>query len=708
MNIKVAKLALAGIVLAMLAGACRRESVQRCGPNLLLITLDTTRADRLGCYGRAAAITPNLDALARQGARAAEAYTSVPLTLPSLATMFTGLYPIAHGVRNNGYYRLAASIPTLAESLRNAGYRTGAVVAAYPLMAKFGLARGFERYDDSLDARELVSDYDSEIPADRVRDKFLAWVRTLDAGDRPFFAWVHFYDPHLPYRPHREFADRLGRDESGLYDQEVAYMDRHVGAVLADLKSRGLLERTLVVAAGDHGEDLGEHQEHGHGIFCYQESLRVPLILNQAGVLPAACTLQGQLNLVDLMPTLLELLGLPAPAGMQGESFARRLFADAPPPPRSFYFESLFAKEDLNWAPLMGLLSGPDKYISLPVPELYDLASDPGERANRLPRAGIRARELDRQLRDFIARFGRDVAGSRSVLSADDRRRLQALGYVSAFGQANSGLDPKEGIHTKNRLGAILLQVEAGEFAAAAAALKAVRAERPQLEMPLLENLAYRAARGCGRRQEARAILQRAAERFPTSDMFPMLLAKFDLENGDAAGAARLARAMLARWPDLAQAHVLLARIAEEQGRPGEAAAAIERALAIEPDNAALKMAGADLHIAGGNHARALALYDSLLENADVRRSPDFLFKIALFQSQHGDAARSEALLREALALRPCGKYHFNLALVLFKGGKEAEALANMKIARERYAAELSAEQKAIAAKAIAAWQNND
>jgi arylsulfatase A-like enzyme/predicted Zn-dependent protease len=696
---------LALALLLVCGGACRKRAVERCGPNLLLITLDTTRADRLGCYGHAAAVTPSLDALARQGARAVDAYTSVPLTLPSHATMLTGLYPIAHGVRNNGTYRLAAGIPTLAESLQAAGYDTAAFVAAYPLLAKFGLGRGFARYDDALDASELVSDYDSEIPADRVRDKFLAWLPNAAAAGRPFFAWVHFYDPHLPYRPHREFAGQTGRGQAGLYDGEIAFMDRQIGAILAQLRQRGLLARTLVVAAGDHGEDLGEHQEYGHGVFCYQESLRVPLILCQPGALPAGRAIPGQLNLVDLMPTLLELLGLPAPAGLQGESFAPDLYADWPERPRSFYFESLFAKEDMDWAPLTGFLSWPDKFISLPVPELYDLAVDPGERANRLPRAGARARELDRRLREFLARNGREAAGSRTALSAEDRRRLQALGYVSAFGQGRTGLDPKEGILVNNRLRAILLQVERGEFVVAAGALAAVRGANPGLAMPLLANLDYRIARGRGRLQEARAILVNAAERFPASDMFPMLLAKFDLENGDAAGAERTARAMLARWPDLAQGHVLLARIAEERGDKGEAAASIERALASEPGNAALAIAGADLHIASGDPDRALALYDSLLQNAEVRRSPEILFKIAMFQSRYGEASRAEALMRQVLALRPGGKYHFNFALILHRDGKTAEALASMRTARARYAGELSAEQRAIAEKAIAAWQ---
>jgi arylsulfatase A-like enzyme len=703
---------LAGTLLALLlglgAGGCRRKATGGArGYNLLVITLDTTRADRIGAYGYARALTPNIDELCRQGARAADAYTSVPLTLPSHTTIFTGRYPIGHGVRNNGTYRLGPGLPTLAETLRGAGYRTYAVVAAYTLMAKFGLARGFDQYDDSLDARELVADFNSEIPADRVWAKFHGWLERAPAG--PFFAWVHFYDPHLPYYSHPEYRERLGSDESGRYDGEVAYMDRYVGAVLADLKERQLLDRTLVALAGDHGEDLGEHQEHGHGIFCYQESLRVPLILWQPRLIRGGRVIGQRLNLADLAPTLLELLGAAAPAGMQGESFAARLTRDLPETPRSFYLESLYGKEDMNWAPLTGFIDDHLKFISLPQPELYDLAADPGERVNLFLRRNAQARELDRKLRDFLGRYGQGApAGTASSrgLSEEDRRHLQALGYISSFGSARAGLDPKQGVVVQNRLRDVLLQVENKRFAAAAAALAAVRRDNGGLEMPLLDDLDFQVARGLGREREARAILVRASARFPDSDMFPMRLAKFDLENGDAAAAEQTARALLARRPDFTQGYVLLARIAEEGGRKGEAAALLDRAVDGEPDNVLLKIACADLHIAVGDHSRALALYESLLDNVEVRRSADILFKIALFEAQHGDLGRAEELLRQTTVLAPSGKHFYNYALVLFKDNKIDAALASMRAARERFSDQLSAEQREMADRAIASWQD--
>ena len=708
---KVARAAVVGAVLSLLlvlaAGGCRKKADHSArGFNLLLITLDTTRADRIGAYGYPRALTPNLDELCRQGVRAADAYTSVPLTLPSHATIFTGHYPVGHGVRNNGTYRLGPALPTLAETLRSAGYRTYAVVAAYTLMSKFGLGRGFDQYDDSLDSRELVADFNSEIPADRVWARFHGWLER--SATAPFFAWVHFYDPHFPYYSHLEFRDRLTPDESGRYDGEVAFMDRYVGAVLADVKNRQWLDRTLVVLAGDHGEDLGEHQEHGHGIFCYQESLRVPLILWQPRLLPGGRVIGQRLNLADLAPTLLELLGVAAPAGMQGESFAARLARDLPERSRSFYVESLHGKEDMNWAPLTGFIDDHLKFISLPQAELYDLAVDPGERDNLFLRRGSQARDLDRKLRGFLARYGHAGPASPAstrALSDEDRRRLQALGYISSFGSAQSGLDPKRGVAIQNRLRGVLLQVEKKEYAAAAETLAAVRRENDGLRMPMLDDLDYQVARGLGRVKEARAILVRACTGFPDNDMFPMRLAKFDLERGDAAAAEQGARALLARRPDFTQAYVLLARVAEERGRKDEAAALLDRAVESEPDNVPLKIACSDLHIATGDYSRALALYDSLIDNVDVRRSPEILFKIALFQAQHGDLGRAEELLRQTTVLAPNGRHFYNYALVLFKNNKIAEALASMRAARERFAGQLSAEQRATADRAIASWQ---
>ncbi|HUU05047.1 MAG TPA: sulfatase-like hydrolase/transferase [Patescibacteria group bacterium] len=709
MKKKLGMLLLAAAILVLLAVAYqfilkKPSHPSARGMNLLLITLDTTRADRLGAYGYSPALTPNLDALAKDGVRLENAYTPVPITLPAHCSLFSGLYPGAHGVRNNGTYRLHPGVVTLAEILQTAGYQTYAVVSSYVLMAKFGLDQGFERYDDSLDAGTLVNDFQSEIPAEQVYGKFREWMEQCSA--KKFFAWLHFYDPHQPYLPHKTYLKKVSHDESGLYDNEIAHMDEYIGAVLHELKTRGLLENTLVVAVGDHGEGFGEHQEFGHGIFCYEEALRVPLILYNPALFPAGTVLRQRVNLADLMPTLLDLLEVQAPPRLQGASFASQMDGKSDPATRApLYFESLFGQEDMNWAPLTGILSDHFKYISLPQPELYDLSADPGERTNILTRNPSRARELDRELTKMIVAYNREAGPGRRDLSAADRRNLQALGYLSQFKQGRKDMDPKLGVVINNRLRAVLKQLDKKEFAAAAQALKDTRAGFPELDMPFVYYIDYQIARAQEHITEARAILLSAIARFPDNEMFRMQIAQLSYDSGSFQEAESRALELVALRPDFTQAHLLVAKIKEEQGRFPEAAAACEKALASEPENVSLKLKCAELQIVSKNFLRARELYDSLLSSAKGRLTPEIMFKIALFQFQYGEPLQAEALLREILTLQPAGKYYFNFALILFKGDKTAEALANMKIARERFAAQLTAEQKSIAEKAIAAWQ---
>ena len=308
-------------------------------PNVLLVTLDTTRADHLGCYGREAALTPALDELAARGTLFEQAFPSSPMTLPAHATMFTGLDPPEHGVRVNGKHKLGASLDTLAELLANLGYRTGAFVAAFVLNRKFGLDQGFQTYDDDLTKaheQEVPEPLSVYRPGDVVVDGALAWLTqvtqersTADNADRgaqpqPFFAWVHLYDPHYPYHPHAELADTAFADDAS-YDAEVAFMDRQVARLLDFLEKRRLTEQTMVLAAGDHGEGLEDHGEIEHGYLLNEEVLRVPLIVSLPGTLRAGERIGSMVTLVDLFPTVMDLLGIATPARGRGRSFAPAL-----------------------------------------------------------------------------------------------------------------------------------------------------------------------------------------------------------------------------------------------------------------------------------------------------------------------------------------------------------------------------------------------
>ncbi|MBL8851835.1 MAG: sulfatase, partial [Planctomycetaceae bacterium] len=286
-------------------------------PNLLLITLDTTRADRLGCYGYDGAKTPTLDALANSGARFSRAYATAPLTLPSHATMMTGLYTPEHGLRTNGKGRLHSEIPTLAESLQQAGYRTGGFVGAFVLDAEFGLNQGFDEYDADLSQSRRTDDpLHRERPGNAVVDRALAWLGA-DANE-PFFCWVHLYDPHFVYQSHAaEFGDEF---EQRPYDGELAFVDQQVQRLTGFLTSNEIAEDTLVIIVGDHGEGLGDHQEMMHGYMLYNSTLHVPWIVSWPGRIPSDVVVDEPVSLVDLMPTTLDCLGVPPPLDMTGQS----------------------------------------------------------------------------------------------------------------------------------------------------------------------------------------------------------------------------------------------------------------------------------------------------------------------------------------------------------------------------------------------------
>ncbi|MFO7900992.1 MAG: sulfatase-like hydrolase/transferase [Planctomycetota bacterium] len=428
-------------------------------PSVLLITLDTTRADRLGCHGYAKAETPALDAAAAAGTRFTRAYANAPLTLPSHATILTGLLPPEHGLRVNGRNRLAADIPTLATLLSAGGYRTAAFLASFVLDKRFGLARGFQVYDDRMQPPPQADDlYAMENPADVVADRALAWL--ADHADARFFCWVHFFDPHVPYEPPEPYRTRLADP----YDGEVAFMDRHVGRLLDFLKERGLRETTLVVIAGDHGEAFGEHDEFRHGELIYNTTMHVPLVLCLPGRIDAGRTVDGPVTLADIPRTVARVLGLDPPAAMGG----RDLLA-GPDPDRACYGESEFCLFEYGWAPLYSLTTARWKYIDCPDPELYDLASDFAERTNLFatePRVAERLRErLSTRRDEMTARQAPSVKQDEAAL-----RKLRELGYLSSTSGVRRDVDPGDRKDPKSMMDVVAACREAGDLTGKAAA----------------------------------------------------------------------------------------------------------------------------------------------------------------------------------------------------------------------------------------------
>ena len=345
------------------------------GRNLLFVTLDTLRPDRLGSYGSKAGFTPYLDRLSSEGIRFERVLAHVPLTLPAHTSIFTSLFPTEHGVHDNGTFRVGASFPTLATTLQSAGYQTGAFVGAFVLDARFGLNRGFDVYDDYYgEKRGLWSLAQVERPADAVVSSAERWIEKARA---PWFAWVHLYDAHAPFRPPPELARKFPND---LYGAEVAFVDATLGAFLDRLSASGRLNGTVVVVLGDHGESLGEHGERNHGTFAYDSTLLVPWILWARGLRPQVFT--DTVRQVDVMPTLLDLLAVPSPQRIAGQSLRPYLTGESRYEVPVSYFEALNAHLTRDWAPLTGVVQDGHKLIRLPTSELYDLASDPKEKEN--------------------------------------------------------------------------------------------------------------------------------------------------------------------------------------------------------------------------------------------------------------------------------------------------------------------------------------
>jgi len=672
--------------------------------NLLFISIDTCRADRIGAYGSPTAQTPVMDRLARQGILFEDCYTPVPLTLPAHGCMFTGKYPPGHKVRNNGTYFLAPGQTTLAQKMKELGYETGAVVGAFVLLSKFGLNQGFDLYDDTLDTHRIFNNFSSEITAAEVYEKFSRWLEKSEP--RRFFTWLHFYDPHAPYSPPPDFAAKFGQDPEGSYDGEIAFVDFTIGRVIQDLENKGILDRTLVVICADHGEAFGEHQEFKHGIFCYQEVLKVPLIFYNPKLFPQPRSVHSRVNLVDILPTLCELFGTDVPKGIQGQSLSDLIRGRTEKTARTFYIESLFGKEELNWAPLTGLISGGYKYISLPQPELYDLENDQAERNNLFLKENELARKMDGELMKMVADISETGVSSKRELTREDRERLQALGYVSSFsGTSTKVIDPKTGIVLENERAACVEEARAGKIEEAEARLRELLGRHPGLKTPGLYDAECEILLKKNQRREAKEVLDKARSEFPQMDRFYMLSALNAFQMNEDQEAELRCHELLKLNPLFSGAYLLLGEIAERRKNAAEALSNYRKALEIEPQNVLLKIKVAGLLISEKNFPSAMTAYNELLQNEDVRRDSELLFKIALFNAKYGTLEKAEELLGRAVQIKPSGRYLFNYALVLSKNNKLDEATKNMQLALSQYSAELSEDQRRLARQALQMWQ---
>jgi arylsulfatase A-like enzyme len=418
------------LLLAAVCGGCGGEAPPA---GLLLVTLDTTRADRLGAWGRTDSVTPNLDRLAREGVVFEQAVAPTPITLPSHASLLTGVYPSAHGVRDNSLFELGDEATLVSERLRSSGFRTGAFVGAYVLDARYGLDQGFEAYSGPDAGRRGEGGY-AERPADRVVDAAAAWLAGVEPWER-FFVWVHFFDPHRPFVPPPPWRER----HADSYDGEIAFCDAQLGRLLDLVEARGRLAGLRVLVTADHGESLGEHGEESHGVFVYQSTLHVPLILWGEGI-AAGAREAAPVSTVDVAATLLALAGVPARDG-SGPPGRALLGADGRPaqrPAGALYVESLLPFHSFRWRALRGVLSGRHKLIDAGEPELYDLAADAGEQVNLAAADPERVTRLRAELRALEAEHAPRGWARRRSGDVDEAELLRALGYL----RGSVGADP--------------------------------------------------------------------------------------------------------------------------------------------------------------------------------------------------------------------------------------------------------------------------
>jgi choline-sulfatase len=663
----------AGLVLLALAGVgawwLSRPAPPRgdARPDVLLVTIDTLRADHVGCYGDRGAATPVMDALAARGARFAEAVVQVPLTLPSHASILTGVTPLVHGVRDNAGFVLGSSPRTLAEAFQNAGYRTAAFVSGFPVHRRFGLSRGFAVYDDRFPRGSDPSRPPYvERRADLTVAAAAAWLRAQASGGSagPAFAWVHLFDPHAPYEaPQPEgstFRDRP-------YDGEVAFSDRQLGVLLEQWRAARHRRDPLVLVTSDHGEGLGEHAEPTHGLFIYDSTLRVPLIVAGPGV-PRGTLVTGAVSSIDIAPTLADLAGVPPIAGAEGRSLKAAL-STGRAPGEAVYAESLFGRLGFGWAPLHGWRERGLMFIDAPRPEVYDLRADPAQAKNV---AEERADDVARMRRAVRAAVARAPDARPGTVPRETTDRLRSLGYVASGSAARPSLrDPKDSAGLAARIeGAMAL--ERADPSRATAEFRAALREDPDnvvarrhLAMALAAARDYDAAVG-----ELKALLALGDDSLETLT----LLGDCHRLSGRAAEALDAFGRAVAQHGGAPEGYNGQGKTLTALGRTDDARQAFERALSAAPDDPDALEGLADLALARGDTADA-ALRLAALSARDPGDSRVAL-KRGVVLVRGGDLEQAIALFRSVAEGEPSNaEAALDLGGALAKAGRAAEAV---------------------------------
>jgi tetratricopeptide (TPR) repeat protein len=667
-------------------GPVEQEVTQeRTPPNLVLITLDTTRADHLGAYGYKEVKTPTIDTLAKEGVLFRRAVSVAPITLPSHSSIMTGLYPPSHGVRDNGTFSLPAEITTLAEILQKDGYATGAFVGAAVLEQRYGLTQGFDVYDaDFSQGRRRPQFMYAERRCEQVVEAALQWLEQKEEGKR-FFTWLHFYDPHASYAPPEPWATQYERSP---YDGEIAYADSCIGKFTDALRQGGLWRDTLLVLTADHGESLGEHGEKTHGLFIYDATVQVPLIFHCPTLLPAGRAVGKLVSSVDIFPTILAVLGKEqeGPQSLDGSSLLPLMRGGRERTPRIAYSETLLPKYHYGWAELKGVTTQTWKLIEAPRPELYSLAQDPKELVNVYETSPHLTRQLTKTITNIGGRDG--ASESRLALDPETAERLRGLGYIWMPGPAetetaNAPPDPKDMIHTHLYVQRGREFIRQDRFDEAIGEFRKVIAANPRSlstyfdlasaylgkgepeqarepmtgalkldpQNPRVYSMMGVVENRLGNKDEAIKLFQRALELDPRFEEAYVNMAALWQQAGDLDKAEEAVRTVLKSTPTHAGAHSRLGSLLLVKGKLSEAEAELRAALKTDPYHAQAYTSLGVLYDQQGRYDEALNAYQEALKSEG--RLAEVHHAIGAIYTKQGKLEQAEVQLKEALRINP-------------------------------------------------------
>lgn len=648
----------------MLFASCAKEETPApatAATPVIIVSIDTLRSDRLPVYGYSGVETPAIDAFRRDAILFRNAWSHVPMTLPSHVSLLTGLLPTQHGVRNNlGYTFDGKAHPTLPRLLKSSGYLTGAAISAYVLRGSTGIGAEFDAYEDAISARADASVGELSRSGDATAAIAAQWIATN--GRRPFFYMLHLFEPHTPYAPPEPFASRYAANP---YDGEIAAADAILGRFFNSLRKSGVYDRALIIVLADHGEGLGDHGESEHGIFLYREAIQVPLLVKLPENARAGTEVTENVQLIDVAPTVAEITGVKLPAAAKGTSLLGAI-----DPERVIYSETFLPRFHFGWSELQSVIRGSYHHIRAPRPELYDVATDPREQTNILSEQ----RRVYASLRQELDRLVTDVQ-SPALVSGEEAEKLAALGYIGSMRDETGPLpDPKDRIGDLERMREASAAEANGNVAEAVRIYQALLEENPRFTDAWVRLAALYEASGDS--EEAEAAYRRAIETAPSlAPGFALSLGNLQLRMRKLDEAAAHANLALSRASAAGGARLLLARIALTRGDLAEAEREAQIAAQDPSRRREAVVVGAQVRVAQGQFVEALQLLESLRGERGAEPVPDL-------ESTRGDALarmnradEAVSAFRAEIATFPKNREaHTRLAVLLVAMSRERDA----------------------------------